>query len=182
MFFSSSPGTHHCGKRFIKIPFSPLLFLQQHVFIHPEHTTATKDSKKKYLVKTFVLKTKCLHSPGIHHCGKRFKEKYKKYSLKKDPVCIIIEPFFAWQQGSFLPGNKKFFWRQKSVCVRCLLLSGGQWTFPIQSLTVRQKELAKKRWDGLQTFFITTRMRGGEFEKTQDIKRKTCQALLIGGA
>ena len=98
-----SPGTHYCDKRF----------------------------KEKISCKNFFLKTKCLHSPGIHHCGKRFKEKYKKIFLKKDPVYIIIEPFFAWQQGSFLPGNKKFFWRQKSVCVRCLLLSGGQWTFPI---------------------------------------------------
>ena len=100
-FFSYSHGTHHCGKRFIKIPFSPLLFLQQHVFIHPEHTTATKDSKKKYLVKTFFLKTKCLHSPGIHHCGKRFKEKYKKIFLKKDPVISLL--------SHFLPGNKDLF-------------------------------------------------------------------------
>ena len=79
-FFSYSHGTHHCGKRFIKIPFSPLLFLQQHVFIHPEHT---KDSKKKYLVKTFFSKLNVFIHPEYTTAATDSKINTKKYSLKK---------------------------------------------------------------------------------------------------
>ena len=101
MFFSSSPRTHHCGKRFIKIPFSPLLFLQQHVFIHPEHTTATKDSKKKYLVKTFFSKLNVFIHPEYTTAAKDSKKNTKKYSLKKIRYISLL--------SHFLPGNKDLF-------------------------------------------------------------------------
>ena len=102
--------------------------------IHPEHTNAAKDSKKRKkflkqyvffffsrntplrqkihkntLFSTFVLTTACLYSPGTHYCDKRFKEKIScKNFCSQNYINVFIHPEYTTAAKDSKKNTKKY--------------------------------------------------------------------------